>query len=145
MKNLLIIAVCILFSSTISAQEEWGNVVNNEVTMKEIGPVWPGCEEGNAKERDDCFNQKLVSHITKNFKYPAESYKKNEQGKVIVNFLINEKGLVEVISVSGGTKALQDEAKRNIMAIPKMAKPGMLAGKPRAIKMTVPFTFKTGK
>ena len=144
MKNLFIV-VCILFSTTIFSQEEWGNVVNNEVTMKEIGPVWPGCEEGNAKERDDCFNQKLVSHITKNFKYPAESYKKNEQGKVIVKFLINEKGLVEVKSVSGGTKALQDEAKRNIMAIPKMSKPGMLAGKPRAIEMIVPFTFKTGK
>ncbi len=106
MKNLFI-AFCILFSTTIFAQEEWGNIVNNEVTMKEIGPVWPGCEEGNAKERDDCFNQKT--------------------------------------SVSGGTKALQDEAKRNIMTIPKMSKPGMLAGKPRAIKMTVPFTFKTGK
>lgn len=145
MKNLLIITVCILFSSTISAQEEWGNVVKNEVTMKEIGPVWPGCEEGNVKERDDCFNQKLVAHITQNFKYPAESYKKNEQGKVLVDFTINEKGMVEVTSVSGGSKALQDEAKRNIMTIPKMSKPGMLAGKPRAIKMTVPFTFKTGK
>ncbi len=144
MKNLLI-AVCILFSSTIFAQEEWGNLVNNELTMKEIGPVWPGCEKGTAEERDNCFNQKLVAHITKNFKYPAESYKKNDQGKVIVNFVINEKGLVEVTSVSGGTKALQEEAKRNIMAIPKMAKPGMLGGKPRAIKMTVPFTFKTGK
>ena len=53
--------------------------------------------------------------------------------------------MVEVKNVSGGSKALQDEAKRNIMAIPKMAKPGMMGGKPRTIKFTVPFTFKTGK
>lgn len=144
MKN-LIIAVCILFSTSIFAQQEWGNVNKNEVTLKEIAPIWPGCEKGNATERDNCFNQKLSAHISKNFKYPAEAYKNNEQGKVTVEFMINEKGIVEVTNVSGGTKVLQEEAKRNILAIPKMAKPGMMGGKPRAIKMTVPFTFKTGK
>ncbi len=144
MKNLFI-AICLLFTTTIFAQQEWGDVQKNTVTLKEIGPVWPGCEAGNAAERDNCFNNKLTEHIVKNFKYPAEAYKKNEQGKVIVEFTINEKGLVEVQNVTGGTKALQEEAKRNIMAIPKMAKPGMMGGKPRKIKMTVPFTFKTGK
>ncbi len=144
MKNLLLV-ICILFSTTIFAQEEWGDVNKNTVTLKEIAPVWPGCEAGDAATRDACFNQKLASHISKNFKYPPEAYKNNDQGKVIVEFTINEKGLVEVTSVSGGSKALQEEAKRNIMAIPKMAKPGMMGGKPRAIKMAVPFTFKTGK
>lgn len=141
----LLITVCILFSTSIFAQQEWGDVSKNKVTLKEIGPVWPGCEAGNASERDNCFNTKLSQHISKNFKYPAEAYKKNEQGKVTVEFIINEKGIVEVQKVSGGSKALQEEAKRNIMAIPKMAKPGMMGGKPRSIKMAVPFTFKTGK
>ncbi len=143
MKN-LIIATCLLFSTTIFAQE-WGDVQKNTVTLKEIGPVWPGCEKGSATERDNCFNTQLATHISKNFKYPAQAYKNNDQGKVIVEFIINEQGLVEVKNVSGGTKELQEEAKRNIMAIPKMAKPGMMGGKPRAIKMAVPFTFKTGK
>ncbi len=139
MKNLLIV-ICILFSTTIFAQEEWGNVNKNTVTLKEIGPVWPGCEGGDAANRDNCFNQKLASHISKNFKFP-KGYQKKEKIRVIVDFIINEKGIVEVTNVSGGTKELQDEAKRNILAIPKMAKPGMMGGKPRAIKMTVPFTF----
>lgn len=144
MKNLLI-ALCILFSTTLFAQEEWGDVQKNTVTLKEIGPIWPGCENGSTADRDNCFNNKLANHIAKNFKYPAESYKNNDQGKVIVEFIINEQGLTEVKSVSGGTKALQEEAKRNILAMPKMAKPGMMGGKPRPIKFTVPFTFKTGK
>lgn len=143
MKNLLI-ALCILVSTSVFAQE-WGDVEKNEVTLKEIAPIWPGCENETASGRDNCFNQNLAAHISKNFKYPAESYKNNDQGKVTVDFIINEKGLVEVKNVSGGTKALQDEAKRNIMAMPKMAKPGMMGGKPRAINFTVPFTFKTGK
>lgn len=144
MKNLFLFAVVLLSSVTVFAQE-WGSVNGNRVTMKELCPVWPGCEKGTAAERESCFDEQLIAHITKNFRYPAEAYKKNVQGKVTVDFIINEKGLVEVKSVSGGSKALQDEAKRNIMSIPKMAKPGMLAGKPRAIKFTVPFTFKTGK
>ncbi len=144
MKKLLF-ALCVLFTTTLLAQEEWGNVVANEVTLKEIAPIWPGCEQGDAAQREKCFDQKLTSHIIKNFKYPPTAFKNNDQGKVIVEFTINEKGLVEINKVSGGSKELQDEAKRNIMSIPQMAKPGMLGGKPRAISLTVPFNFKTGK
>ncbi len=144
MKNLFI-AICLLFTTALFAQEEWGDVKANKVTMKEIGPIWPGCEKGDASARDKCFDQKLTSHIIKNFKYPPAAYKNNDQGRVIVDFVINEEGVVEVKKVTGATKELQDEAKRNIMAIPKMTKPGMLAGKPRAISLSVPFTFKTGK
>ncbi|WP_347373233.1 energy transducer TonB [Aequorivita sp. Q41] len=144
MKN-LIFALCILFTSTLFAQKEWGNVNKNKVTLKEISPIWPGCESGNVAQRDACFNQKLATHIAKNFKYPAEAYKKNEEGKVTIEFVVNEKGIVEIDKVYGATKLLQEEAKRNILSIPKMAKPGMMGGKPRAIKMTVNIPFKTGK
>jgi len=144
MKNILLI-LCLIIGSSSAFSQEWGNVNKNTVTMKEIAPIWPGCESGSSYTRDNCFNQKLSQHVAKNFKYPASAWKANEQGKVTVEFIINEKGLVEVQNVSGGTAALQTEAKRNIMAIPKMSKPGMLAGKPRAIKYTVPFNFKTGK
>ena len=142
MKNSLFI-LALFFSTTFFAQEEWGNVQSNTVTLKEIAPIWPGCD-GNITERDNCFNTKLSQHISKNFKYPAADYKNNVQGKVTVVFIVNEKGLVEVTSVTGGSKSLQEEAKRNIMAIPQM-KPGMMGGKPRAITYTVPFNFKTGK
>lgn len=145
MKKLLILSLIIFSSTTLFSQEEWGGVEKNKLTLKEVGPIWPGCEKGSSTQRDACFNTKLSQHISKNFKYPAEAYKKNEQGKVLVDFIINEQGIVEVTKTSGGSKALQEEAKRNILSIPKMAKPGMLGGKPKAIKFTVPFTFKTGK
>lgn len=144
MKKLFILSL-ILFSTTTVFSQEWGSVNKNEVTMKEIAPIWPGCESGSVAERDDCFNKKLAAHISKNFKYPADAYKKNEQGRVLVDFIVNEKGIIEVTKTSGGSISLQNEAKRNILSIPKMVKPGMLGGKPKAIKYTVPFTFKTGK
>ena len=145
MKKFLFILSLLISTTTLFAQQEWGDVDGNKLTMKEIGPIWPGCEKGSETVRSRCFNQKLSKHIASNFKYPASAYKNNEQGKVIVEFMITEQGLVDVKKVSGGSAALQAEAKRNIMAIPKMAKPGMLGGKPRAIKYVVPFNFKTGK
>ncbi|MBX2829410.1 MAG: energy transducer TonB [Flavobacteriaceae bacterium] len=143
MKNLLLIAC--LFVSTIGFSQEWGSVDKNKVTMKEIAPVWPGCESKSGAGIDACFKQKLANHIAKNFKYPADAYKLNQQGRVIVEFYVTEKGTIDIKSVTGGTLLLQEEARRNITLIPVMAKPGMLAGKPRAIKYTVPITFKTGK
>jgi len=144
MKKLLII--CILLGTTMAfSQEDWGNVNKNTVTVKEIAPVWPGCEGKSGPSIDNCFKTKLAQHIGKNFKYPAEAYKKNDQGRVVVEFFVTEQGTVDIKSVSGGSELLQKEAKRNISSIPKMAKPGMMAGKPRAIKYTVPITFKTGR
>jgi len=134
-----------LFTAAVGYSQEWGTVDKNTVTMKEIAPVWPGCEGKGGVGIDACFKQKLAQHIGKNFKYPAAAYKANDQGKVVVEFYITEQGSVDIKSISGGSKLLQEEAKRNIISIPKMAKPGMMAGKPRAIKYIVPITFKTGK
>jgi len=140
-----ILILTLFISTSLLAQAEWGDMQKNKLTLKELAPVWPGCEKGNASQRDACFQQKLAQHIAKNFKYPPAAYKNNEQGKVIVSFVINEKGLPEIKKVSGGSTSLQEEAKRNILAMPKMSKPGMMGGKPRTINYTVPFTFKTGK
>ena len=137
-----LIFLFLLCFATYGYSQEWGGVDKNKVTVREVAPTWPGCE---SKSKDACFRQKLAQHIGKNFKYPPEAWKNNEQGKVIVEFMITEKGVVDVKNISGGTKSLQEEARRNIMLIPKMSKPGMMAGKPKAIKYTVPFNFKTGK
>ena len=139
-----LITLCLLISVTLSAQEEWGSLNKNELTLKQIAPIWPGCEAGNSTKRDACFNQMLVKHVGKNFKYPANEYQKNIQGEVVVEFIINADGMVEIKSASGGNKGLQEAARNNILLIPKM-KPGMFAGKPTATEYTVPFNFKTGK
>ncbi len=140
---LLILSLCL--TTTVFAQQEWGDMQKNKLTMKELAPIWPGCEAGSASQQDNCFKQKLATHIAKNFKYPTDAYKKNEQGRVVVDFYIDEKGMVDIKSITGGTAALQAEAKRNISLIPKMKKPGMMGGKARAIQYIVPITFKTGK
>lgn len=143
MKNILFLGLMLVFSNGIS--QEWGSLKKNELVLKEIAPIWPGCESKKGTDANDCFKQQLIKHVSKHFKYPAEAYKKNEQGIVTVEFKVNEQGNVEIVSVTGGTHALQEEAKRNILLIPKMAKPGMYGGKPKALLYTVPFNYKTNK
>lgn len=137
--------ILFIFISTFTfAQQEWGDVNKNTVTLKEIAPIWPGCENSNISAQDACFDKKMINHIVKNYKYPAKEYNNNVQGRVVVTFIINEQGKSEIKNITGATKGLQDEAKRNILAMPKM-KPGMMGGKFRAITYTIPITFKTGR
>jgi len=145
MKKLLFIASLFITFISFSQKQEWGSVNRNTLTVKEIAPIWPGCQGKKGAGINACFKQKLAQHIGKNFKYPAAAYKANQQGRVVVEFFVNEQGTIDIKSITGGSKLLQEEAKRNIISIPKMAKPGMMAGKPRAIKYIVPITFKTGK
>ena len=144
MRKYIIASLLILVSNVVLAQE-WGTVDKNKVTLKEIAPVWAGCEDQSGAGLQKCFTQKLTQHVVKNFKYPADAYKSNTQGRVTVEFIINTEGMVEIKNVSGGAPSLQAEARRNISLIPKMVRPGMYAGKLKAIQYTVPFDFKTGK
>lgn len=141
MKKLLFIAFLFL---GIGAQAQDGvKVKGNSISTREIAPVWPGCE-GSEADKKQCFLQNLSKHISANFKYPAEAYNNNIEGKVIVSFIINEEGKVEILKADGPNELLVAEAKRNILQIPQM-KPGEIGGKPTDIKYTVPFTFSTGK
>ena len=103
-KLILLLFICI--GGATYAQENWGDLKKNNLTIKEIPPVWPGCS-GSIKELDTCFNQQLSRHIMSNFKYPVQEYKKNIQGLVVVSFKINTEGFVEIKGVTGGNKGLQ--------------------------------------
>lgn len=137
MKKLVLIAF-LLFAGMTYAQEGV-SVKGNTVTTKDIAPVWPGCENSDTSSKA-CFKQKLVEHLKANYKYPRDENGKIVRGKSVVSFNINEEGKVEILSVEGPTKEVNEEAKKIILAIPQM-KPGERAGKPVAVKYKVPFTF----
>lgn len=137
MKKLLLIATLAFFGTSYA--QEGISVSGNAISIREVSPVWPGCS-GSDAEKKTCFKKELLNHVVSNFKFP-EGYKKGTvKEPVIVDFVINEEGKAQILGVKGGTKALQEEAKRNILAIPQMT-PGQAGGKPRAIKYSMPFTF----
>ncbi|MUP42014.1 energy transducer TonB [Gramella aestuarii] len=113
-------------------------VKGNTVTMRETAPIWPGCE--SADDKKECWNKNFMDHVKQNYKYPKNEKGEYIRGKATVSMEITEKGNVVVTKVEGDNPKVNAAAKKMIMSIPKMT-PGKLAGKPRAIKYTIPLTF----
>lgn len=87
--------------------------------------------------------QVLMSYLARTIKYPAEAIKKNEQGKVIIEFIIDKKGIPTNFTVKEPLSPLLDaEALRVVKTITKW-KPGKLDnGEPVCTRMTVPIMFR---
>lgn len=136
MKKFLIVAF--LFAGFSGFAQDNVNVTGNKVSMKESAPIWPGCEDDADTKK--CFNQMLMKHVKENYKYPKNDDGEYIRGKATISLVVNAKGKVIVNKVEGQHPQINKEAKRMMEAIPQMT-PGQLAGKPRAIKYTIPLTF----
>ncbi len=139
MKKLLLLICAILLSGISFSQD--GIVLSQEnANEKGITPMWPKCERSR-QTPTQCFDNKLRNHIIASFEYPEIALSEGLTGTVTVEFIINKKGKVEVLEVTGAHRHLQREAIRIIRAIPKMDAPGKWGDKPIAIAYTVPITF----
>lgn len=88
------------------------------------------------------FMERWVYQYVKYPKYAAEN---GIQGRVLVNFVINEKGEVQDVSISRGVHyTLDDEALRVVSASPKW-RPGRFHGKKVKTAMTIAVDFKLDK
>ena len=128
--------------------------VNTEVKIEEISddipfavveqlPQFPDCVEVEKSAQMDCFQTQMLKHIKENFTYPEVAMEKNIQGRVMVEYLINKNGEVEISRVKGpeNSELLQEEAKRIISLLPKFI-PGKQKGKIIGVKHVIPITFK---
>ncbi len=78
-------------------------------------------------------------------KYPKYALDNGIQGRVLVSFVINEKGEVQDVTISRGVHtSLDDEAIRVVSASPKW-RPGRLNGKKVKTAMTIAVDFKLDK
>ncbi len=104
-------------------------------------PVFPGCEDGTNEEKRLCFQRKVQEHVQKNFKYPPIAVEMGIQGKVYVQFVIDQKGYIRNIKTRGPNELLEVEATRIIAALPRMT-PGMQRGRAVMVPYSIPVNFK---
>ncbi len=84
----------------------------------------------------------MMTYIYQNTKYPTEAYKKKQEGKVILQFVVNKQGLVENAKVARGiSPALDKEALRVVNSFPEWI-PGIQNELNVAVNITLPITFK---
>lgn len=84
----------------------------------------------------------LMKFLSNNIKYPTIAQENGIQGRVIVQFVVNQDGsIVDPIVMRSVDPYLDKEALRVISTMPKW-KPGMQRGKAVRVKYTVPVTFR---
>lgn len=135
MKKLILVAF-LLMGAVSFAQEGIQMKRSTTLTVSEVPPTWPGCD-GSINQKNNCFRQKLATHIVTGFKFP----KGHKQGtRVVLDMIINKEGKPEIKGMQGGSPALQAEIKRQVMSMPKV-KPGHMGGTPKESSFKLPFTF----
>lgn len=83
-------------------------------------------------------NQAMMKFISDNLQYPNEAKKQKKQGKVVVQFIINEEGAVTQPKIRVSVHpSLDKEALRIVSIMPKWSA-GKLKGKTVAVKYTIP-------
>ena len=141
MKKILLTLFIITQSFLVFSQESEKDSTGVRFVELEAPPIYPGCENTPITEQRECFNTKLGEHVVRHFRYPKEALNNNIQGRVLVQFVIDQEGRVEKITTRGPHPLLEEEAFRIISRLPKM-KPGMQKGKPVKVKYAIPITFK---
>lgn len=106
-------------------------------------PLFKSCKATNKKNNLKCFNEKMTSHIQKNFRYPQKAIIDRSQGDVWIRFVIDEEGNItnlKALMEGENCEALKQEA---IRVISKLApfQPAIKKGKKVLVKYGFPINF----
>ncbi|MDX1315742.1 MAG: energy transducer TonB [Eudoraea sp.] len=108
------------------------------ILIEEV-PIFPGCE--GAKDKRECFQEMIMKHVRKNFRYPDLAVDMGLQGRVNIAFIIERDGSIGNIRMRGPHKILEEEAGRIIAKLPQMI-PGKQRGRAVKVPFMMPITFK---
>ncbi|MBQ8115042.1 MAG: energy transducer TonB [Prevotella sp.] len=128
---------------------EWDDAEGEVLKAKEViatEPIRP-----NPKKVYDVVEQMpsfpggmkaLFDYLEKNIKYLAKAVKNKIQGRVIVQFTVDEKGRLSNVKVVKSVEpSLDAEAVRVVKSMPRW-NPGMQNGKAVKVRYTLPVTFR---
>ena len=98
-----------------------------------------------AKNQEES-NQKLVSYISGNLKYPESEKEAGAEGTVVVQFVVTQEGMVNRIEVlksfSDACSASVVQMIENMNNLPERWTPGFHKGKVANVKLALPVNFK---
>lgn len=102
-------------------------------TIVDVKPKFQGGDESN-------FTKWVTSQVV----YPEQTKKEGVQGRVIVQFLLTEKGKVENVKIVKGVHDLLDKEAYRIVSQSPEWEPALHQGKPVSVRYTFPVVFKLG-
>jgi len=84
----------------------------------------------------------FMAYLGKNLKYPKNGIKQGIEGKVYVQFIVDETGKLTELKVIKGIGADFDNESLRVLAKAPAWKPGRQAGRPVKVRMVLPIIFK---
>lgn len=113
-------------TNTIGGSTETITETNKILTYSEVLPSFDG---------------DMIKYMQQNLRYPTNARENNIEGRVYVQFVVNEDGSIGNAIVKRGIGGgCNEEALRVVMSMPKW-KPGMQNGRPVKVYYTLPITF----
>lgn len=103
-------------------------------------PVFLGCAVKSQQEQRLCFQNGVLSHINKNFRYPKFALENGLQGKVYISFILDKEGDITYIRTRGPHPSSELEDRRIFSTFPKVEQ-GMIDGAPVRVPFSIPITF----
>ena len=82
-----------------------------------------------------------MASIHSKMTYPESAHEAGVEGRVVVQFVVNEQGDVQDVMVARGIGSGCDEEAVRVVSEAKFT-PGMQGGKPVKVRMAIPVTFK---
>lgn len=110
----------------------------------EYMPSFGDCDayEMSKEEYKACSDAALLSYFAKRINYPARARENDIEGRVILKFVVNEKGEIQNPKVLKGVAGgCSEEALRVLESMP-LWKPGRHGGKNVKVHFTLPVSFK---
>lgn len=141
--HLIIICLSIVLTSNIYGQDEEGK------DFDEL-PVHMDCKDILDKnDRNSCSNNKLISFIIENLKYPKSAQESEKEGTVVASFVVKTDGSMDKMKiVKGLSKECDDEVLRVLKAMNSGAfkwYPGSKDKKAVNVEMKLPVQFRLPK
>lgn len=110
-------------------------------TLKSTPCIFPGaCENSGLKKEEQisCTESKLIWFLPDTIEYPASVINSNCKAKIIISFVINEKGQVEdKYIIKGACEELDQAVLKSLDMLPRF-KPAMMNGVPQKTLYTFP-------
>ena len=135
-RNLFFIGM-ILGTFSLNAQEE------KDVPSTRIDklPYYLKTDTLTGEKKEIPIKNFLDRWVRKNFQYPKRAVEEMIEGKVIVIFKIDEKGIFSIEEIREGDPLLQEEVCRVFDGFPQLS-PALLRGKPVNILYNYPIVFR---
>lgn len=114
----------------LALEEKAGAEVSKIVSIPDVMPQFAGGVAG------------LMQYLGRNIKYPIAAQEAKEEGRVMVQMVIDKEGrATEPRVIKSASPSLDAEAIRIISGMPRW-KPGLVNGEPVRVKYTMPIMFR---